>query len=103
MNIDTFVLRNFLILCKTLNFTRASEQTHIAQPALSRQIKQLEDFIGVPLFKRTKRKVTLTASGKYFQTEVEQLLNQFDHVVMRTKKLYLGHIIVMRISDYIKS
>ncbi|MCF0065529.1 LysR substrate-binding domain-containing protein [Dyadobacter chenwenxiniae] len=97
MDIDTLVLRNFLILCKTLNFSRASEQTHVAQPALSRQIKQLEDFIGVSLFLRTKRKVILTAAGRYFQNEAEQLLNQFDHVVKHTKKLYVGQAGEIRI------
>ena len=90
MNIDTIVLRNFLILCKTLNFSRASEQMHVAQPALSRQVQQLEDLLGVQLFHRSKRKVTLTKAGEYFQLEAAQLLNQFDHVVTRTKRLYLG-------------
>ena len=97
MDIDTSVLRNFLLLCKTLNFTRASEQTHIAQPALSRQIKQLEDLIGAVLFNRNKRNVELTSAGKYFQKEAEHLINQFDFAVRRTNKLYHGQAGEIRI------
>lgn len=97
MNVDTLVLRNFLILCRTLNFTRASEQTHIAQPALSRQIKQLEDTMGVTLFNRNKRNVELTPAGRYFQKEVEQLLSQLDLIVSRTNKLYHGQAGEIRI------
>jgi len=90
MDIDTAILRNFLILCKTLNFSRASEQMHIAQSALSRQLLQLEDLLGVKLFNRSKRKVSLTKAGEYFQIEAIQMVNQFDHVTARTKRLYLG-------------
>lgn len=97
MDIDTSVLRNFLLLCKTLNFTRASEQTDIAQPALSRQIKQLEDLIGAVLFNRNKRNVELTSAGKYFQKEAEHLVNQFDFAVHRTNKLYHGQAGEIRI------
>lgn len=97
MDIDTAVLRNFLILCKTLNFTRASEQTYIAQPALSRQIKQLEDLIEATLFQRNKRHVELTAAGQYFQKEAERLVNQFDFIVNRTHNLHHGHAGEIRI------
>ncbi|MET4141455.1 LysR substrate-binding domain-containing protein [Pedobacter sp. UYP1] len=97
MNVDTFVLRNFLILCKNLNFSRASEQTHIAQPALSRQIKHLEESLGVLLFNRDKRNVKLTAAGEYFRNEIEALLNQMDFVVNRTHKLFHGQAGEIRI------
>ena len=49
---DTQALRNFIRLAETLHFTKTSEQVFIAQPALSRQIKQLEQLIGAKLFKR---------------------------------------------------
>ena len=64
---DTQVLKNFIKLAETLHFTKTSEQVFIAQPALSRQIKQLEQLIGVELFKRDKRNVSLTKAGVYFK------------------------------------
>jgi DNA-binding transcriptional LysR family regulator len=59
-------LRYFRVLAQTLNFTRAAEQLHIAQPPSSRQIQQLEDDLGVALLERT-RPLRLTDAGRYFQ------------------------------------
>jgi LysR family transcriptional regulator, benzoate and cis,cis-muconate-responsive activator of ben and cat genes len=72
-------LENFLVLAETLNFRKASEQTYIAQPALSRQIQVLEEEIGARLFDRSKKQVRLTEAGSYFRHEVGKVLKQLHH------------------------
>jgi LysR family transcriptional regulator, nitrogen assimilation regulatory protein len=56
------------------NFTKAAVQLQVAQPALSRQVKALEDEIGVELLRRSARGVTLTSEGRLFLKDVCQLL-----------------------------
>src|SRR5438094_276211 len=58
-------LRYFLAVGKALNFTRAAAQLRIAQPALSRQVQDLEDEIGVDLLRRSPRGVTLTSAHPF--------------------------------------
>ena len=67
---DVQQLQNFLVLCNTLNFRKAAEQINIVQPALSRQIQLLEEETGALLFNRSKRAVTLTEAGTFFQKEM---------------------------------
>src|SRR2546427_6413527 len=69
-------LRYFLAVGEALNFTKAAAQLRVAQPALSRQVQDLEDEIGVDLMKRSPRGVTLTAEGKLFLDEVRELLRR---------------------------
>ncbi len=66
-------LRYFVAVAEALNFTKASARLRVAQPALSRQMTDLEDEIGVDLMKRSPRGVTLTAEGKLFLDEVREL------------------------------
>ena len=87
---DTQTLKNFVKLAETLHFTKASEQIFMAQPALSRQIKQLEQSVGAELFKRNKRNVSLTKAGVYFKQAVEQMLNQLEYAVNKTRQLHNG-------------
>jgi DNA-binding transcriptional LysR family regulator len=67
-------LRYFLAVGEALNFTKAAAQLRVAQPALGRQVRDLEDEIGVHLLKRSTRGVALTAAGKLFMEEARQLL-----------------------------
>lgn len=64
----------FREVARTLHFRRAAEALAVAQPALSRQIAQLEGALGVELFSRSRRKVELTAAGKALAERVEPLL-----------------------------
>jgi len=87
---DTQTLKNFVTLADTLHFTKASEQVFMAQPALSRQIKQLEQSIGAELFKRDKRNVSLTKAGAYFKQAAQQTLDQLNYAISRTKQIHNG-------------
>jgi DNA-binding transcriptional LysR family regulator len=67
-------LRYFVAVAERQSFTRAAEELHVAQPAVSQQIKSLEDELGVSLLLRTKRSVKLTAAGEAFLREAKELL-----------------------------
>lgn len=79
-------LRYFRVLAETLNFTRAAEQLHIAQPPLSRQIQQLEEELGVALVERG-RPLKLTEAGRFFHEHSVQLLEQLARVCEDTRRL----------------
>jgi DNA-binding transcriptional LysR family regulator len=64
MDVDTRLLRYFVAVAEHLSFTAAAEELYVAQPSLSRQIKQLEERLGVELFVRTSSSVALTAAGR---------------------------------------
>jgi DNA-binding transcriptional LysR family regulator len=83
-------LRYYLAVAEALNFTKAAEQLRIAQPALSRQVQDLEEEIGVDLLKRSPRGVTLTAEGKLFLEEVRDLLRRADDSVKNVRALARG-------------
>lgn len=74
-------LRYFVAVAEQLNFTKAAARLRVAQPALSRQIRQLEDEIGIGLLKRNNRSVVLTAAGRTFLAEARQILQQSEHAV----------------------
>ena len=67
-------LRSFMVLCEHLHFGQAAECLHIVQPALTKQIKELEDHLGVRLFERSKRKVSITHEGEYFRSQCSDIL-----------------------------
>src|SRR2546426_4452084 len=83
-------LRYFLAVGEALNFTKAAAQLRVAQPALSRQVQDLEEEIGVDLMKRSPRGVTLTAEGKLFLEEVRELLKRADESVEKVRALARG-------------
>ena len=68
-------IRYFLALAEELNFSRAAERLHIAQPHLSRQIRELEKEIDAQLFHRTKRQVELTNAGKTFKQKAYEIID----------------------------
>lgn len=80
-------LRYFSVLGSTLNFTRAAEQLHIAQPPLSRQIQQLEDELGVELLDRSSRPLALTRAGAFFYEQSLQILARLQEISLATKRL----------------
>src|SRR5258708_33699622 len=83
-------LRSFLAVGEALSFRKAAAKLRIAQPALSRQVQDLEDEIGVDLFRRSPRGVTLTAEGKLFLAEVREVLKRCDESVEKVRALARG-------------
>ncbi|CAD5109833.1 LysR family transcriptional regulator [Zestomonas carbonaria] len=82
-------LRYFREVAETLNFTRAAERLHIAQPPLSRQIQQLEDLLGVALLERG-RPLRLTEAGRFFYEQSGTLLEQLDNICENTRRIGQG-------------
>ena len=74
MQLELRHLRSFVAVAEELNFTRAAERLHIAQQALSAQIRQLEDRLGVQLVERTTRQVELTPAGDALLDHARSLL-----------------------------
>ncbi len=67
-------LRYFVAVAEELNFRRAAERLHLAQPSLGRQVRDLEEEIGERLFERDRRRVTLTDAGRVLLTDARALL-----------------------------
>jgi DNA-binding transcriptional LysR family regulator len=77
---DIRQLEYFLGVASELHFSKAAEKLYVAQPALSRQIQQLENELDVVLFERDKRNVKLTPAGEYLQNEASRILSQLEYV-----------------------
>lgn len=94
--LDVRQLRYFLAVAEDLHFTRAADRLHIAQSALSTQIKQLEEQLGVRLLERKKRAlVELSDAGKLFAFEARRVIEQVERaeaVGKRAGRGELGHL-----------
>lgn len=80
-------IRAFLKICETRNFTRAANDLHVSQSALTVQIQQLEESLGIQLFNRSKRGVTLTAAGRDVYGPMQRLFNDAQAIVDHTREL----------------
>lgn len=83
-------VRYFLEVADRLSFTRAAAALNMAQSPLSQQIRLLEAELGVTLFERSTRSVTLTAAGAAFQTRARGLLTDLDRAVAETRQIATG-------------
>src|SRR5262249_7199871 len=90
-------IRYFLAVAEHLNFSKAPQQLHIAQPPLSRQIRQLEEDLGVVLLVRNKRKVELTRAGHAFLEQARKLIVQAGHASEAARHAQKGESGVVRI------
>ena len=90
-NIELRHLRYFEALAEELHFRKAAEKLFISQPGLSRQIKILEEEIGVQLLKRNKKNVALTTAGEYFIQETEFILNHLSHAIAQARSIQSGN------------
>lgn len=80
-------LRYFVAVAEQRNFTRAAEKLFIAQPPLTRAIKQLEEEIGVELFIRKARGLELTSGGIYFLAHAQQILDKLEATIIDTRRI----------------
>jgi DNA-binding transcriptional LysR family regulator len=85
-------LRYFVAVAEQLSFTRAAALLHMAQPALSVQIRQLEDELGVELFDRSRRAIALTHAGETMLGESRRLLASLDRSVDLVRRVGAGAI-----------
>jgi DNA-binding transcriptional LysR family regulator len=90
-------LRYFIAAAERLSFSKAAQQLHIAQPPLSRQIRQLEDEIRAQLFLRTKRGVELTNAGRVFLLEAKRLIAQAEQATEAARQAHAGQAGVIRV------
>lgn len=85
-------LRCFTTVATELNFRRAAERLNMTQPPLSRQIQLLEHHLGVALFTRSTRSVALTAAGRAFFIEAQNLLERAQQAAAAAKRFAEGDI-----------
>jgi Transcriptional regulator len=91
-------VRYFIAVAEELHFGKAAERVRIAQPALSIQIKSLEQELGGKLFERDKRNVELTEAGRLFLMEARRIVCQAEHAVKTAKRAFRGEIGSLRIA-----
>ena len=95
MNIDLELYKVFYIVAKNKHMTKASEELHISQPAISQSIKKLEDQLGGTLFLRSNKGMELTEEGKMFYEYVKgalELINDAENEFTSFKDLTKGEI-----------
>ena len=93
-------LRYFVAVAEELHFRRAAERLHVAQPAVSEQVRKLEEELGVRLFDRTQRSVSITDAGAALLEEARRVLHQAEVAITAarnardraTTRLRIGHL-----------
>jgi DNA-binding transcriptional LysR family regulator len=90
-------VRYFIAVAEHLNFRKAAEQLHITQPPLSRQIRQLEEDLGVALLVRNKQRVELTKAGHAFLEQARKLIVQAGHATEAARHAQKGESGIVRI------
>ena len=85
-------LRYFVGVAEALSFTKAAHKLHTVQPSLTRQIKNLEDELGVRLLHRTKQKVALTDEGRSFLADAKRVLALAAETVESVRRMHSGEV-----------
>src|SRR5881392_1963510 len=86
MDVDTRLLRYFAAVAAEGSLSRAAERLFVSQPALTKQIKQLESLLGVQLFTRSRAGMTLTAAGQALAERVPAVLDGWDQALRHTRQ-----------------
>ena len=97
MNLTLRQLRIFEAVARHLSYTRASEELHLTQPAVSMQIKQLEQAVGLPLFEQLGKRIHLTDAGREmerYSRAITALLQEASHVFDELKGLKRGRLTI---------
>jgi len=95
---DVEQLRSFLAVADELHFGRAAERLHVAQPPLSRTIKQLERELGTRLFDRNTRSVRLTSSGQALMDPAKEVLDALRRAETAVRSADHGEVGTVRIA-----
>jgi DNA-binding transcriptional LysR family regulator len=98
MQLELRHLRYFLAVAEELNFSRAAERLHIAQPALSAQIRSLETQLGTELFSRTTRKVDLTPAGELLLADAREIVERADRAAAKVAAAARGERGALRVA-----
>lgn len=80
-------MQYFLAVVDQHSFTRAAEQCHISQSAISQQIKELENTVGTQLLARHGRSLDLTPAGHYFYQHAQKIVTEINQLLTNTKRL----------------
>ncbi|MHB9102918.1 MAG: LysR family transcriptional regulator, partial [Sulfuricella sp.] len=94
-------LQVFEAVARHLSFSRAAEELHLTQPAVSMQIKQLEEGVGLPLFEQIGKKIFLTDAGKevyHYSRSIAQQLAEAEAVLGEMKGLKRGKLNISVVS-----
>lgn len=94
---DLRQLRAFLAIAERLSFRRAAADLHIAQPALSRQVAQLEAALGCRLFNRERQRIRLTPAGEHLQRELPTVLAKLQETAVQTLKVASGQTVSLKL------
>jgi len=85
MDVDTRLLRSFVVIAEEANLTRAAERLFVSQPALTKQIRQLESQLGVRLFTRSRTGMALTVAGQELADRAPAVLAGIDEALQETR------------------
>jgi DNA-binding transcriptional LysR family regulator len=97
MELNIRKLRGFILVAELKSFRRAADKLCISSSALSTQIRELEEMVGVPLLRRTTRSVQITSEGSHFLARSQQLLTDADALIkefQNTAKLQDGRVTI---------
>lgn len=105
MNVSLRQLRVFEAVARLSSYTRAAEELHLSQPAVSMQVHQLEDTVGLPLFERLGKAIVLTEAGReihQYSRSINRSLQEMEEVVEALKGVNRGrlHVAVASTVNY---
>lgn len=90
MKLDGRLLVSFCVLAEELHFGKAATRLSISQPPLSRQIRQLEEWVGTPLFLRSTRSVSLTAAGAVMYEQARRICADMEYMLQTSRQIARG-------------
>ncbi|RYF82841.1 MAG: LysR family transcriptional regulator [Comamonadaceae bacterium] len=91
-------LDDFLALAETGNFSRAAQARHVTQPAFSRRVRALEEWLGVPLFDRSEQPARLTVAGEWFRDVAQEVLARVDRIPGEAREVAEAHSATLRVA-----
>lgn len=97
--IDLRLMRAAVAVAEELNFSRAAIRLHISQPALTKQIQDLEGFVGTKLFQRDHQKVTVTDAGDAFVAEARKALLHHQRAIQAAKSAAMGAEAILNVGQ----